>query len=163
MQLLGIGPLELLFIAVIAVIVLGPKGMVSGAREAGKVIRKIIHSPIWDEIVDTSREIREFPRKIAREAGIEKDLEDLRQSTRGTLGEINRSHHRKIPRLKKWRGLKQAPSHHNKRAKSEQGNSNWYYSRFRKAILGPCGRAAVPTPDCTNRSRGGNRGQFPVC
>jgi Sec-independent protein translocase protein TatA len=96
MQLLGIGPLELLLIAVIAVIVLGPKGMVSGAREAGKVIRKIIRSPIWREIVDTSREIREFPRKIAREAGIEKDLEDLRQSTRGTLNEINRFHHPEI-------------------------------------------------------------------
>ena len=41
MQLLGIGPLELLLIAVIAVIVLGPKGMVNGAREAGKAIRKI--------------------------------------------------------------------------------------------------------------------------
>jgi len=106
MQLLGIGPLELLFIAVIAVIVLGPKGMVSGAREAGKVIRKIIHSPIWDEIVDTSREIREFPRKIAREAGIEKDLEDLRQSTRGTLGEINRSHHPKNSPVKKVEGIK---------------------------------------------------------
>lgn len=101
MQLLGIGPLELLFIAVIAVIVLGPKGMVSGAREAGKVIRKIIRSPIWHEIVDTSQEIREFPRKIAREAGIEKDLEDLRRSARGTLGEINRFHQPKISPVKK--------------------------------------------------------------
>ncbi len=101
MQLLGIGPLELLLIAVIAVIVLGPKGMVSGAREVGKAIRKIIRSPIWHEIVDTSREIREFPRKLAREAGIEKDLEDLRQSTRGTLNEINRSHHPQISPVNK--------------------------------------------------------------
>ena len=69
MQLLGIGPLELLLIAVIAVIVLGPKGMVNGAREAGKAIRKIVRSPIWHDIVDTSREIREFPKKLAREAG----------------------------------------------------------------------------------------------
>jgi len=104
MQLLGIGTLELLFIAVIAVIVLGPKGMVNGAREAGKVIRKIIRSPIWHEIVDTSQEIREFPRKIAREAGIEKDLEDLRRSTRGTLSEINRSHHPKISPVEKLDG-----------------------------------------------------------
>ncbi|MDO9546515.1 MAG: twin-arginine translocase TatA/TatE family subunit [Pelolinea sp.] len=88
MQLLGIGPLELLLIAVIAIIVLGPKGMVNGAREAGKLIRKVIKSPIWTEIVDTSREIREFPQKLAREAGIEKDLEDLRKSTRGTLNRI---------------------------------------------------------------------------
>ena len=92
MQFLGIGPLELLLIAVIAVIVLGPKGMVNGAREAGKAIRKVIHSPMWSEIVDTSREIRDFPRKIVREAGIEQDLEDLRRSTQGTLHEINRSH-----------------------------------------------------------------------
>jgi len=104
MQLLGIGPLELLLIAVIAVIVLGPKGMVSGAREAGKAIRKIIRSPIWDDIVDTSREIREFPQKLAREAGIEKDLEDLRRSTRGTLNEIDRSHQPQISPVKKLEG-----------------------------------------------------------
>ena len=101
MQLLGIGPLELLLIAVIAVIVLGPKGMVSGAREAGKAIRKIVRSPIWHEIVDTYREIREFPQKLAREAGIEKDLEDLRRSTQGTLDEINRSHHPNISPVEK--------------------------------------------------------------
>ena len=106
MQLLGIGPLELLLIAVIAVIVLGPKGIVSGASEAGKAIRKIIRSPIWREIVDTSREIREFPRKLAREAGIEKDLEDLRRSTQGRDGEINRSHHPQISPINKVEGNK---------------------------------------------------------
>jgi len=104
MQILGIGPLELLLIAVIAVIVLGPKGMVSGAREAGKAIRKIIRSPVWREVVDTSREIREFPRKLAREVGIEKDLEDLRKSSRSTLNEINRSHHPQISPIKEREG-----------------------------------------------------------
>lgn len=92
MNILGIGPLELLLIAVIAVIVLGPKGMVKGAREAGKTIRKVVRSPLWRDVVDTSREIREFPRKIAREAGIEQDLEDLRRSTRETMADINRTH-----------------------------------------------------------------------
>jgi len=103
MQLLGIGPLELLLIIVIAVIVLGPKGMVSGAREAGKAIRKIVRSPIWHEIVDTSREIREFPQKLVREAGIEKDLEDLRRSTRGIPEELNRSHHPNISPVKEMK------------------------------------------------------------
>jgi sec-independent protein translocase protein TatB len=88
MEIFGIGPLEFLFIFIIAIIVLGPKGMVEAAREAGKFIRKIIRSPIWRDVVDTSREIREFPRKIAHEAGIEKDLEDLRRSTQGTMKEI---------------------------------------------------------------------------
>lgn len=106
MNLFGIGPLEFLFIFVIAVIVLGPKGMVDGAREAGKFIRKIIQSPIWRDVVDTSREIREFPRKIAREAGIEKDLEDLRRSTQGTLNEIGNSH---IPTIREINGQIQKP------------------------------------------------------
>lgn len=101
MNILGIGSLELLLIAVIAVIVLGPKGMVNGAREAGKAIRKVVHSPLWRDVVDTSREIREFPRKIIREAGIEQDLEDLRRSTRETVSEINRSHHPVITTIAK--------------------------------------------------------------
>ena len=101
MQFLGIGPLEFLLIAVIAVIVLGPKGMVKAAREAGVFIRKLTHSPIWRDVMDTSREIREIPKKIVREAGIEQDLEDLRRSTQGTLSEINRSHFKELPVLKK--------------------------------------------------------------
>ena len=91
MQLFGIGPLEFFLILVIAIIVLGPKGMVSAAQEAGKFIRKITRSPLWREIVDTSNEIREIPGKIVREAGIEKDIEELRTSTRGTIHEIKRS------------------------------------------------------------------------
>lgn len=92
MEFLGIGPLEFIFIVIIAVIVLGPKGMVKTAREVGKFIRKVVRSPIWRDVVDTSREIREFPRKIVREAGIEKDIDDLRKSTRGTFEEIDRFH-----------------------------------------------------------------------
>ncbi len=97
MEFLGIGPLEFLLIVIIAVIVLGPKGMVKAAREGGKLIRKIVRSPIWQDVMDTSREIRELPTKIAREAGIEEDLQDLRRSTKGALSEINRSHLPEMP------------------------------------------------------------------
>jgi Sec-independent protein translocase protein TatA len=96
MQLFGIGPLELILILVIAVIVLGPRGLVTAAREAGKLIRKVISSPIWREVVDTSNELRDLPRKIVQEAGIEKDLEDLNASTQSTINEIQRSHLPKI-------------------------------------------------------------------
>ena len=91
MQFIGIGPLEFLLIAVIAIIVLGPKGMVRAARETGKLIRKVIRSPLWREMMDTSREIRDLPNKIARETGIEEDLEELRRSTRDSMAEIDRS------------------------------------------------------------------------
>jgi Sec-independent protein translocase protein TatA len=81
MQLFGIGPLELLFILVIMILVLGPKGMVRAAHETGKFIRKVTRSPLWAEIVGTSREIRNLPAKIIKEAGIEKEVEELRRST----------------------------------------------------------------------------------
>jgi sec-independent protein translocase protein TatB len=100
MQLFGIGPLELLLILIIAIIVLGPQGMVSAAREAGKFIRKVISSPLWREVVDTSNEIRDLPRKIVREVGIEKDIEDLRKSTRSTINDINRSNYPTITPIK---------------------------------------------------------------
>jgi len=93
--------------------------MVDGAREAGKFIRKIIHSPIWRDVVDTSREIREFPRKIAREAGIEKDLEDLRRSTQGTLNEIGNSH---IPTIRDINRQTQKSSSQNKQEDGEIEN-----------------------------------------
>lgn len=91
MEFLGIGPLEFLLIVVIALIVLGPQGMVKSAREAGKFIRKIVRSPLWRDVMDTSREIRDLPRKVIHEAGIEEDLKELKRSTEGTISEIKRS------------------------------------------------------------------------
>lgn len=89
MSLFGIGPLEFLLILVIAVIVLGPNGIVTAARESGKLIRKITHSPLWREVVDTSNEIRDLPRKIVEEAGIEDDLRELGETTRKTINKFN--------------------------------------------------------------------------
>lgn len=81
MQIFGIGPLEFLFILVIMILVLGPRGMVRAAREAGKAIRKLTRSPLWAEIVGASHEVRNLPTRIIREAGIEDEVEELRRST----------------------------------------------------------------------------------
>jgi Sec-independent protein translocase protein TatA len=81
MQIFGIGPLELLFILVIMILVLGPKGMIKAARESGKYIRKVTRSPLWAEIVGTSREMRNLPAKIIQDAGIQDEIDELRRST----------------------------------------------------------------------------------
>ena len=81
MQILGIGPLEFLFIVVIMILVLGPRGMVKAARESGKFIRKVTRSPLWAEIVGTSREVRNLPTRIIKEAGIQAEIDELRRST----------------------------------------------------------------------------------
>ena len=85
MQIFGIGSLEFLLVVVIAVIVLGPKGLVQASHDIGKLVRKVTSSPIWREVVDTSRELREIPQKLVREVGIEEDLEEIRRSTQGTV------------------------------------------------------------------------------
>ena len=81
MSLFGIGPLELIFILIIMILVLGPKNMVTAAKSFGVTLRKIVKSPMWTSIMDTSREIREIPTKLIRDAGIEEDLKSIKQTT----------------------------------------------------------------------------------
>jgi len=71
MEILGVGPLELLFIFFIALIVLGPKDMVKAGKTLGRFMRKIVTSPTWHTIQRTSRELKSMPNKLIREAGLE--------------------------------------------------------------------------------------------
>lgn len=71
MEILGIGPLELFFIIVIALIVLGPKDMVKAGKTIGKFLRKIVTSPSWHSIQQASRELKHLPNKLMNEAGLD--------------------------------------------------------------------------------------------
>jgi Sec-independent protein translocase protein TatA len=77
MNILGIGPLELLILAVIALIVLGPKGLTDLGHKTGRIVRKITRSPIWNDLVSTSRDINELPKKIMRDVDLEDELHDI--------------------------------------------------------------------------------------
>ncbi|BAJ63534.1 MULTISPECIES: sec-independent translocation TatB [Anaerolinea] len=88
MQILNIGPLELIIIFLVMFILLGPEGMIKTARQIGLWIRKVVQSPIWREIMGYSQEIRELPTKIVRETGLEEDLEEIRKSTQLTAEEV---------------------------------------------------------------------------
>ncbi|MDO9087108.1 MAG: hypothetical protein Q7U53_12950 [Anaerolineaceae bacterium] len=81
MSFFGIGPMELIFILIIMVLVLGPKNMVISAKKMGITLRKIVKSPLWATVMDTSREIREIPTRLIREAGIEEDMKGIKTAT----------------------------------------------------------------------------------
>jgi sec-independent protein translocase protein TatB len=81
MSFFGIGPMELVFILIIMILVLGPKNMVITAQKLGGTLRKIVKSPMWATVMDTSREIREIPTRLIREAGIEEDLKNIKSTT----------------------------------------------------------------------------------
>jgi Sec-independent protein translocase protein TatA len=77
MDFLGIGPLELLLIFVLALILLGPKEMVSTSKKAAEAIRKITQSDFWKEAVDSSREIRQLPNQIMKDTGLDEELRKI--------------------------------------------------------------------------------------
>jgi len=71
MDIFGIGPTELAFIILIALIVLGPKDMEKTARTIGRWLRDMTTSEGWRAFRDTSREIRNLPNRLMREANLE--------------------------------------------------------------------------------------------
>jgi Sec-independent protein translocase protein TatA len=71
MEFLGIGPMELLFILIIALIILGPKDMAKAGKTVGSTLRKIVTSPQWRTVQQTSREMKNLPNRLIREAGLE--------------------------------------------------------------------------------------------
>jgi Sec-independent protein translocase protein TatA len=77
MDILGVGPLELFFIIIIALIVLGPKDMQKAGRTIGKYLRLIVKSDSWRAVQQTTNEIRNLPNKLMREAGVEEDLKEI--------------------------------------------------------------------------------------
>ena len=77
MQIFNVGVLELLFILIIAFIVLGPKRTITTARDVGNWVRNLARSPIWRDIVSTSSEIRDLPRKMMDDAELQKLITEL--------------------------------------------------------------------------------------
>jgi sec-independent protein translocase protein TatB len=80
MEILGIGPLELFFILIIALVILGPKDMAKTGKTLGRFMRKIITSPEWRTVQKASRELKYLPNRLMREASLDdlsKDFEDI--------------------------------------------------------------------------------------
>ena len=71
MEILGIGPSELIFIVIIALIILGPKDMQKAGRTIGKWLRNIVTSDGWKMFQQTSRELRTLPNRLMRDANEE--------------------------------------------------------------------------------------------
>lgn len=104
MDFLGIGPLELVFIFIVILLVLGPKDMIKTGGKVGKFVRRILTSDSWRAIRTAQREMRSLPNKLAKEAGID----DFRSNAihppakpktkprpKNEIGEV-------IPELKAW-------------------------------------------------------------
>ena len=71
MEILGVGPSELIFIILIAIIVLGPRDMQKAGRMIGHWLNRLTKSEGWKMMQDTSRDLRDLPNKLMRDANME--------------------------------------------------------------------------------------------
>ncbi|HKJ26709.1 MAG TPA: twin-arginine translocase TatA/TatE family subunit [Anaerolineales bacterium] len=86
MDLLGVGPLELVFILLIIFLILGPDDIAATGRKLGKFLNTIRKSEFWQGVNQVSKEVRTLPNKLMREAQLEetkkeleKDLSEVRE------------------------------------------------------------------------------------
>jgi len=83
MEILGIGPSELVFIIIIALIVLGPKDMQKAGRTIGRWLNDLVRSDGWKALQRTSQELQNLPTTLMREANMEmaETERELRKAT----------------------------------------------------------------------------------
>ena len=74
MEVLGVGPTELILIIVVALIVLGPKDLAKTGKTVGKWLNDLIHSDTWKAVQKTSKELRQLPTQLMREDNFERFL-----------------------------------------------------------------------------------------
>jgi len=79
MDFLGVGPLEIVFILIIALIIFGPNDIIRAGKSLGKFMRKVVTSDAWRAFQQASKGMRDIPTTLMREAGLEEN--DLRELT----------------------------------------------------------------------------------
>lgn len=87
MEILGIGPAELLLIVVLALIILGPRDMQKAGGTIGRWLRRLVTSDGWKFFQQTSREIQTLPNRLMREAALD-ELKDMERELRKPLSTL---------------------------------------------------------------------------
>ena len=90
MDIFGIGPLELIFILLIAMVVVGPRNLGKTGRTIGRFLNRLYRSENWKLFTDASRNLRNLPSRLAREAALDeldavrKDIEETSKAITDT-------------------------------------------------------------------------------
>jgi sec-independent protein translocase protein TatB len=85
MNILGIGPLEIVLVLILILVIFGPKDLEKTGKSIGQTLYKLIHSDAWRNLQQTSREIKNLPNRLIREAS----LDELKKSTSIELDKVS--------------------------------------------------------------------------
>lgn len=89
MEIFNIGILEFLFILLLAFIILGPKKAIELAGEVGRWVKDFVKSPFWREIVNTSRDIKDIPKKLMDDAEVQRTIDEINRTTQQVNQQIH--------------------------------------------------------------------------
>lgn len=95
MQLFNVGALEFVFILLLAFIILGPEKAIKAAGDVARWVRNLTKSPFWRDLVSTSKEIQNLPKRLLEEDELQRTFDDLDRAT-GEINTIFKEKERKI-------------------------------------------------------------------
>lgn len=97
MEFLGIGPLELFAILLIAILVIGPKDLERTARTLGRTLNRIFQSDSYRAIQHMSQELRQLPNRLVEDAKLDELKQDAQQMLDPALSEIKQTWTTEVP------------------------------------------------------------------
>lgn len=86
MDLLGVGPLEFIFVLLIIFLVLGPNDIAATGKKIGRFLAAVRKSEFWRGVNQITREVRTLPTTLMREA----ELEDAKKELEKTAKELGK-------------------------------------------------------------------------
>jgi Sec-independent protein translocase protein TatA len=96
MDFLGVGPLELIFILILALIIFGPNDIVRAGKTLGSFMRKVVTSDGWKAFQQARKGMSDIPTQLMREAGLEEDelrqmsgMDDIQNATQDLQNQIS--------------------------------------------------------------------------
>src|SRR4030043_267887 len=103
MDIFGIGPLEFIFIILVALIFLGPNDLAKTGRGIGRFLRQIVLSEEWRTIQAAGKEIQQLPTRLMREAGIDEVKQELGEiDPRRVAAELQRDYSKWQQDMSAW-------------------------------------------------------------
>jgi len=71
MNILGIGPLELVFILILGLIIFGPRDIEKMGMKIGQGLNQMVRSDAWKTVQQTTKTVKSLPNRLMREAGMD--------------------------------------------------------------------------------------------
>lgn len=143
MEFLGVGPLEIIFILLIALVVMGPKDIVKAGRTIGRFLNGLVKSDTWRMMKRTTQEIRTLPNKLMKDAGLEEDT--LKEISAGLIGD-ERERSMLNPTLTPSRPAPASPNSTTAAPSSTPAHNAWSAPYDRFAPSPPADTPAEPPP-----------------